>query len=192
VPSAHPKGKSKTVAAEQPPDPLQLTDAQKAMIKAICLDAVRQPQTAVVKGKGGGGALGKVMRAVRDQVLSQDQNNALAAAQLQQQVMGQALAGVGVKGNGALKLSGQQLAQIRAICRDAARDLAPAGDEKINPEAVRGVAEQVQDVLTPEQREEVNRRLEGRRAKKPKGHGVKQPSGDKGAKPLGGDGAKSK
>ncbi len=192
VPSSHAKGKSKAVAPEQPPDPLQLTDSQKAMIKALCLDAVRQPQTAVVKAKGGGGVLDKAMRSMREQVLSDEQDSALAAAQLEKRVMGQALAGLSAKGPEAIRLSGQQLAQIKAICRDAARDLGPSGDEKVNAEAIRGVAERVQDVLTPEQREEVNRRLEARRARKGKSGGVKQPPGGKGAKPLGGDGGKGK
>ena len=52
--------------------------------------------------------------------------------------------------------------------------------------------EQVRGVLTPEQREELKRRLEARHAKKGKGGGGNQPSGKKGAKPLGGDGGKGK
>lgn len=183
VPSPASRDKSKVGAAEQPPDPLQLTDAQKEKIKALCADAVREAAVADDKGKGRGAAADKVMQAVRDQVLTAEQKNALAAGQIQQRVMGRVLAGLSGKGNDALKLSGQQLAQIKAICENAARGLDPNADEKGNLDAFQKVAEEVKAVLTPEQREELTKRMESRAGgKEGKGGDAKQPPGDDGGK----------
>lgn len=191
-------GKPKGGEPDLPPGPLELTDAQKERIKAICVEVAKGAPAAkegpAVDGKGKGRAepTDRVMRAVRDQVLTAEQRTALAASQLQQRVMGRALAALG-KRNDALRISDGQLAEIRIICESAAINLQPNAGEKGDSDALQKVMEEVQGVLTAEQRDEINKRMEPRAGGKGgKGGDGGQPSGEKGQKPVSDDGGEGK